>query len=1039
MKTPFININLIKTKMMKHNSVRRLITMSALLFMFIPFMLAQGLQKVTGKITDSQNEPMIGVSVLEKGTTNGVISDMEGDYSLSVKPGATIVYSYIGYVTQEKKASSSVINIKLDEDSKTLEEVVVVGYGVQKKSSLTGAVSSVKSEDMEARTITRAEQALQGKTAGVQVLSASARPGASPSVRIRGVSSNGSSDPLYVVDGRIASDIGGIDPNDIQSMEVLKDGASAAIYGAAAGNGVILITTKKGKGKGKITYDFQYTSQRLGKVPEVMNAQQYKDYFLEAGKIAQSAFDSYWDGTTDTNWADVAFENSSMVRNNFTFQGGSEQGDFYLSLSHLNNNGMIVGNSDTYERLTGMVNASWKIKPWLEVGTNNQIEQYKTQSVAEGNEYGSLLLSVLQLDPLTKPTYPINNLPANMINEYANHPNMLGDGNGNLYGVSAFTGDAEAINPFVMRDRSYTKNRGFNINGTTYLNFKPISGLTITSRLGYQLSSSSSYGVNQDYYYTGKSKQDYIQVNASDYSPSYWQWENFLNYTRSFGKNNATIMLGTSYSESRSFGVSGNKKGDDQNIGFLQDDPLFLYFAYATSDASKDVSGGEENYIRKLAYFGRLNYDYAGKYMAQFSLRADAADLSVLPKAKRWGYFPAASVGWVISEENFMKDTSNWLTHLKLRASWGRNGSTTSLGGYLWNVSVGSTGHLAVGNNDSFYYINGYAPSATGNNDLKWETSEQTNLGFDARFFNNRLSLSADYFNKETKDLIVTGIKASTVVGNTFSPVNAGNITNKGIELELGWQDKLGDFSYGVRANIATLKNKVTYIHKSLAAIDGETLVTYGAITRFEVGKPAWYFYGYKYAGVDKETGEPLFEDIDGQEGITENDKTEIGKGIPDFTYGITLTAAWKNFDFILFGTGSQGNDIYCGLNRVDYNLNQLTYFTEDRWTSKNTDGTTPRANATDYSKYMTSSGSVFDGSYFKIKQIQLGYSLPKNLIKRAAIENLRVYGSLEDFFTFTKYPGFDPEVTGVGKALGVDKGSYPNSKKIVLGLSVTF
>lgn len=1025
--------------MMKHNSVRRLITMSALLFMFIPFMLAQGLQKVTGKITDAQNEPMIGVSVLEKGTTNGVISDMEGDYSLSVKPGATIVYSYIGYVTQEKKASSGVINIKLDEDSKTLEEVVVVGYGVQKKSSLTGAVSSVKSEDMEARTITRAEQALQGKTAGVQVLSASARPGASPSVRIRGVSSNGSSDPLYVVDGRIASDIGGIDPNDIQSMEVLKDGASAAIYGAAAGNGVILITTKKGKGKGKITYDFQYTSQRLGKVPEVMNAQQYKDYFLEAGKIAQSAFDSYWDGTTDTNWADVAFENSSMVRNNFTFQGGSEQGDFYLSLSHLNNNGMIVGNSDTYERLTGMVNASWKIKPWLEVGTNNQIEQYKTQSVAEGNEYGSLLISVLQLDPLTKPTYPINNLPANMINEYANHPNMLGDGNGNLYGVSAFTGDAEAINPFVMRDRSYTKNRGFNINGTTYLNFKPISGLTITSRLGYQLSSSSSYGVNQDYYYTGKSKQDYIQVNASDYSPSYWQWENFLNYTRSFGKNNATIMLGTSYSESRSFGVSGNKKGDDQNIGFLQDDPLFLYFAYATSDASKDVSGGEENYIRKLAYFGRLNYDYAGKYMAQFSLRADAADLSVLPKAKRWGYFPAASVGWVISEENFMKDTSNWLTHLKLRASWGRNGSTTSLGGYLWNVSVGSTGHLAVGNNDSFYYINGYAPSATGNNDLKWETSEQTNLGFDARFFNNRLSLSADYFNKETKDLIVTGIKASTVVGNTFSPVNAGNITNKGIELELGWQDKLGDFSYGVRANIATLKNKVTYIHKSLAAIDGETLVTYGAITRFEVGKPAWYFYGYKYAGVDKETGEPLFEDVDGQEGITENDKTEIGKGIPDFTYGITLTAAWKNFDFILFGTGSQGNDIYCGLNRVDYNLNQLTYFTEDRWTSKNTDGTTPRANATDYSKYMTSSGSVFDGSYFKIKQIQLGYSLPKNLIKRAAIENLRVYGSLEDFFTFTKYLGFDPEVTGVGKALGVDKGSYPNSKKVVLGLSVTF
>ena len=386
-----------------------------------------------------------------------------------------------------------------------------------------------------------------------------------------------------------------------------------------------------------------------------------------------------------------------------------------------------------------------------------------------------------------------------------------------------------------------------------------------------------------------------------------------------------------------------------------------------------------------------------------------------------------------------MKSTESWLSQLKLRASWGQNGSTASLGGYKWNVSVGSTGHLAVGDNNNFHYINGYAPSSTGNDGLKWETSEQTNIGIDARFLNNRLSVSADYFNKKTKDLIVSGIKASTVVGNTFSPVNAGNITNKGFEVEIGWQDKIGDFSYGIRGNIATLKNKVTYIHESLAAIDGATLVTYGAITRFEVGKPAWYFYGYKYTGVDSKTGEPLFEDQDGDNVITDNDKTEIGKGIADFTYGITLTAAWKGFDLVFFGTGSQGNDIYCGLNRIDYNLNQLTYFTKDRWTENNKNGRLPRAYATDYTKFMTSSGSVFDGSFFKIKQIQLGYSFPKQLIKKAAIENLRIYGSLEDFFTFTDYPGFDPEVTGIGNALGVDKGSYPNSKKVVLGLSVTF
>ena len=996
-------------------------------------------QGIKGTVIDENGEPVIGATVAEKSNAkNATITDFDGNFTVNVKAGQVITVTYIGYQTFEGAAKNG-MTINLKPDNKVLDEVVVVGYGVQKKSSLTGAVSSVKAEDMEARTITRAEQALQGKTAGVSVLSASAKPGSGPSVRIRGISSNGSCDPLYVVDGRVTSNIGGIDPNDIKSMEVLKDGASAAIYGAAAGNGVILITTKKGKGHGKITYDFQFTSQSLGRIPKVMNADQYVEYYLETGKIRQNAFDLYWDGLTDTDWTDAAFENSTMMRHNATFSGGSEKGSFYLSMSHLDNDGIIVGNSDTYERLTGMANASWNIKPWLEIGTNNQIEHYKSQSVAEGNEYGSLLLSVLQLDPLTKPMYPVDDLPLYMASIYAEHPNVLGDGKGNLYGISPFLGDASAKNPFVMRDYAYTKGRGFNINGSTYLNFKPIKGLVFTSRLAYNLSSNESYGVSRDYYYQSTSKQDYVQVDASNTHSVYVQWENFLNYTRSFGKHNATLMLGTSYSQNRNFGVSGNKKGDDKNLGFLQNNPLFFYFAYATSDATKGVSGGEPSYSRKLAYFGRLNYDYAGKYMAQFSLRADAADLSVLPKEKRWGYFPAVSLGWVISNEKFMEKTQNWLSHLKLRASWGRNGSTASLGGYQWNVSIGNIGHLAVGDNNVFYYINGYAPSSTGNRELKWETSEQKNIGIDARFLNNRLTLSADYFNKKTKDLIVSGIKASTVVGNTFSPVNAGNVTNKGLEIELGWQDKIGDFSYSIRGNIATLKNEVTHIHESLSAIDGTSLLTYGAITRFEVGKPAWYFYGYDYIGVDEATGEPLFRDVNGDGKINENDMTDIGKGIADFTYGLTLTAAWKGIDFIVFGTGSQGNDIYSCLNRVDYNVNQLTFFTKDRWTTNNPHGSMPRANATDYTKFMKSSGSVLDGSYFKIKQIQLGYTFPKSLTKKAYIENLRLYASLEDFFTFTSYPGFDPEVTGVGSALGVDKGSYPNSKKVVLGVSLTF
>ena len=988
---------------------------------------------VQGTVSDPDGEPLIGVSVRIKDANAGVVTDIDGNYTIRANNGQTLVFSYVGFLTHEAKVTGPTMNVTLEPDNRQLDEVVVVGYGVQKKSSLTGAISQVKAEDMENRTITSATQALQGKTAGVQIYSGSARPGASPQVRIRGISSNGSCDPLYVVDGRVASDIAGIDPNDIASMEVLKDGASAAIYGAAAGNGVVLITTKKGSGNGKITYDFQFTSQSLGKVPHVMNSEQYIDYYTEAGLISKDIIYNNWDFETNTDWVKTTFENSKMQRHMVAFQAGNDRGSLYLSLSYLNNNGMVVGNSDTYERLTGMINASWKIKPWLEVGTNNQIEHYRSKSVAEGNEYGSLILAALVTDPLTRPTYTEENMTAAMRRVLNS---SRSDGNGNYYGVSPYV-SSENPNPLIMRDRSLNQNRGYNINGSTYLNLTPVKGLLFTSRLSYRLSASESYGVSFDYYGNSTQKQDYLQVSASAYTPTYYQWENFANYTRDFGKHHAGLMLGMSYSQSRSFGLSGSMKGDDSDIGFKKDDPLFWYFAYANATASKSLSGGEASYTHKLAYFGRANYEYDNKYLAQFSLRADAADSSVLPRPKRWGYFPAASLGWVISEESFMEKTRGYLNHLKIRASWGRNGSTASLGGYSYANVIAGTGNYPTGN--GFEYRPGYAPSSTGNDDLKWETSEQTNIGVDARLFNGRLSFTADWFNKETKDLIVTGITPSTVVGNTASPVNAGNITNKGFEFELGWTDRIGDFGYSVRGNIATLRNKVTYIHETLNAIDGTSFHTYGAITRFEKGHPAWYFYGYEFAGINPETGDPTFVDRNNDGSITDADKTEIGKGMPDFTYGLTLTANWKGLDLIVFGAGSQGNDIYCCLNRSDFTLNKLTYFTEDRWRPNHTNGSMPAAGAAEMDKFMTSTASVFDGSYFKIKQIQLGYTIPQNWTRKAFIDNLRVYCSLEDFFTFTKYKGFDPEVTGVGSALGVDKGSYPNAKKVVVGLNVTF
>ncbi|MGM9743175.1 MAG: SusC/RagA family TonB-linked outer membrane protein [Candidatus Cryptobacteroides sp.] len=1026
-----------KTRLINHGM--KALFSAVLLILACVNLSAQERVTASGTVIDENKIPMIGVSVIEKGTHNGTMTDIDGNWSMEVAEGAILEFSYIGYTSVELPAAAG-MNLQMEVDTRLLEEVVVVGYGVQKKSSLTGSVSQVKAEDMEARTITSAGQALQGKTSGVQVLSGSAKPGASPSIRIRGVSSNNSSDPLYVVDGRLAKDISGIDPNDIESMEVLKDGASAAIYGAEAGNGVVLITTKKGKGKGKITYDYQYSSQSVSKVPHLMNSEQFIDFYTEANLISLEKFYNNWDFVTNTDWVKAGFETSNMHKHNLTFSAGDSDKSIYISGTYLNNDGIVVGDKDYYKRLTGMINASWKIKPWLEVGTNNQVEYYKSASVAEGSEYSSYLLSLLTLDPLTKPMYPENALPAHMQQVYndTSHAPMLGDGKGNIYGVSAYV-TSESVNPYIMLGSSDSYNRGFNINGTTFINFTPVKGLTITSRLGYRLGSYENYGISHDYYASGQIQNKYLSVSAGSNNAAYWQWENFLNYTKQLKKHNFGIMLGTSFSESRSFGVSGSKSGNETaGLGFKKDDPLFWYFAYAVSNATKDVSGGEPSYGRKLSYFGRANYEYDNRYMVQVSLRADAADSSVLPVQKRWGYFPAVSAGWVISNEKFMQNSQAWLNHLKIRASWGQNGSTASLGGYQYANVIASTGSYPTSSGSPSYEV-GYAPSATGNKELKWETAEQTNVGIDARFFRSRLIFSADWFRKETKDLIVTGITPSTVVGNTASPVNAGNIRNTGFEVELGWQDMVGDFSYGIRGNISTLKNEVTYIHPTLSAIDGATYHTYGAITRFEVGKPAWYFYGYEFTGIDKATGNPTFKDQNNDGSITDSDKTMIGKGMADATYGITLTAAWKGIDLIVFGTGSIGNDIYCCLNRSDYTLNKLTYFTEDRWKAGHENGTMPKAGANDMDKFYLSTASVLNGSYFKLKQIQLGYTFPTKWMSKIKVENLRIYASLDDFFVFTKYPGLDPEVTGIGNALGVDKGSYPNSRKIVAGVSITF
>lgn len=994
-------------------------------------------QGIMGTVIDENGEAVIGATIADKNDSkNATITDFDGNFVINVKAGQTIVVSYIGYETQELAAKNG-MTIKIQPDNKVLDEVVVVGYGVQKKSSVTGAISQVKPEDMENRTISNAQQALQGKTSGVQIIQSSAAPGSSPTVRVRGYSSNSSSEPLYVVDGVRLSDISGIDPATIASMEILKDAASAAIYGAEAGNGVVLITTKKGKaGQGKISYDFQWTDESLARIPKMLSAQEYKQYMMEGNLFTEDYINANWDGTTNTKWTDVAFTHGHMQKHNFSFTGGNDRGNYYLALSYLNNNGIVKGDADTYKRLTATINGEYKIKDWLKVGTTNQVEKYNVRQVSSNNEYGSLLTAVLMMDPLTPDTYG-KTLPEIYQTYQAAGKTFLQDGAGNYYGISQFY-NGEQYHPMVMRDNGLSKSSGYNVTGSIYGDFTLIPNLTITSRFGYRLAGSRSSSTSLPFYGNAVQSRDYVSQSNTSSTTIYYQWENFANYMKTFADaHTVSAMVGMSFQDNNYDYVTGGLDANGEDA-LKKNDPLFYYLNYANASATKSVSGETTN-TTKYSYFGRVGYDYMGRYLFQASLRADAADLSKLSKKSRWGYFPAVSVGWTISEEKFFNPLKSWFDSLKFRASWGQNGSLSALSGYSYSTDIALGGLYPF--NSGIQYTQAAAPSTMGNDDLKWETSEQLNFGLDGILLGGRLTFGIDYFIKKTKDLLVWNTTPSLVIGGSTSPINAGNVENKGFEFDLGWRDHIGDFSYGIRANLSTLKNEVTYIDPSITRLSGSTFHTY-TITYFEQGYPVYYFRGFKFDKINPETGDPMFVDINGDNQITNDDMTDIGNAIPNITYGITLTAAYKGFDLTVFGTGAAGNKIFNCINRPDYatsNKMKEVMF-DDRWTPTNTNGTKPRAGANDIDKYVDSSAMVYDGSYFKFKQIQLGYTLPKSLISKVGISHSRIYCSLDDFFTISKYPGFDPEASAnATTGMGVDKGAYPTSKKVVLGFNIEF
>ncbi|WP_033150377.1 TonB-dependent receptor [Prevotella sp. RM4] len=1038
--------------MWNFKSIQKPLMALFLLCLFPLGALAQSLIK--GTVKDVSGDPIIGASVKVQGSKSGVITDFDGNFSVQADNNATLVISYIGYTTETVKVSGrNNLSITLREDAQTLNDIVVIGYGVQKKSDLTGSVASVKAEDLKNRSTTDAAAALQGKAAGVQILNSSGKPGQGASIRVRGYSSNSSNiGPLLIVDGLQVSSIQYLDPSMIESMEVLKDAASAAIYGAEAGNGVVLITTKSGaksKGQGSITYEAKFTNQGLGHVGKLLNASQFKDWMtmqLGAERVNADLADAQslygWNPNTDTDWMKEYFENTWAQQHTLTFQGGNDRGSYFLSTSYVNQDGIVKGNKDKYERLTAQINADYKIKDWLQIGTNTAIEKWSSRGVSE-NGYGSSFEMLLLLDPLTPMYWTSRN---QMLGEYASYYDAIQAGNSNYtlfgdengyYATSYFNQRLAGANPFSQRDRAEGRNEGVNVNGTVFMNVTPIKQVTFTSRLGYRLSFNNTSDWQYPYYLNGQTKGDNYTISGASNNSTWYQWENFINYNQDFGKHNVGAMAGMSFRQYNSNGVSANASGPDILKAY---EPNFRYLncVNGNDDTVKSFSG-QPNMTRALSYFGRVLYSYDNRYSLQGNFRADAFDSSKLSKDNRWGYFFSGSAGWTFSNEKFFKDNvdSSIMSFGKIRASWGTNGNVNVLNNYAYTAGINTNGQwYQYGATNAASY--GSMPNGIANPDLTWEKSQQFDLGADFRFFNDRLALGIDWYKKKTKDLLVSA-PAMPESGVSSLTINAGEVENSGLEVELSWKDNIGDFRYSISGNFATLHNEVTYLDPSIERISGATVE--GAspeVVRcyFEQGQPVWYMRGYKYAGRAAD-GTAQYYTKDGN--ITNDpqaeDMTNVGSGLPSLTYGITLNAEYKGFDLTIFGAGEAGNDIYYGLYRTGYNNIAKGIYDDFK-----TDKMPTAASVAGSGTFWRSSAMVYSGSFFKLKQIQLGYTLPTNLTKKVYMQNVRAYVSLDDFFTFTKYPGLDPETcTQEYNCPGLDKGVYPNMRKLVLGLSVTF
>ena len=1044
----------------------------------------QATKKITGTVVDAQG-PVIGASIMEKGTSNGAITDFDGNFSLSVKPGATIVISYIGYETQEiKVGDQSTFNITLKDDNAVLEEVVVVGYGVQKKKLVTGATVEVKGEDIAKLNTTQVLGALQSQSPGVSIQANSGQPGDGFKIAIRGAGTNGDTKPLYVIDGVAGGDINNLNPADIERIDVLKDAASCAIYGSAAANGVILVTTKQGKeGKVSINYDGNIGWSNIYRLPQLLTAGQYMQVMdmvrFNAGegnrdwsqyfKGQEALLAAYKDGSNaGTDWVEaLRNKNAVTTSHSLNIAGGSDKSKFSIGTGYQYQDGAFGGKyaKSDYRRFTLRVNSDHVILKSskgdfdvIKVGENIYYSHKQNQGIQIGNQYSNVLSTALRANPLI----PIYNDNGGYF------------GYDDLKNMGMFNYTSYASNPILGLINSQSANNksiSYSLNAVGFVEVQPIKGLTYRGQISYN-QSSWTWRAYLPVYKINDQGDMRTTDQATNQVGTGWGWNttNTINYKFDVADHHFDVLAGTEYSESRpDFGFTLNATSSDAITADLK----HAYMSLMKNNTQATVSGYPYGDSRGMSYFGRLNYDYAEKYMFTAIFRADGS--SVFAPGHRWGYFPSFSAGWVISNEKFMAKTADWLSFLKLRAGWGQNGNK-NIGAFQYEAAFAYDAYSMYSfNNAKDVPTKGASLSRLANEDLTWETSEQLDLGFDARFFGGKLSLVFDWYKKTTKDLLLQ-VPVSPTTGFSSQLKNAGTVRNTGIEVALNWRDQVGkDFEYNIGYNIAYNKNKVTEVNSSQKYNNGGSdLLAQGTgyMARFEEGEPIGYFWGYKTAGPiqnaadlaaytaslkdgdaanslqgsDLKVGDLKFVDVNGDGIITAADKTNLGDPNPDVTMGITLGANYKGFDLNITGYAALGQQVARSYRKfTDGEYENYTTEVFDYWVGEGTSDKFPLLATMNRGVNWQSISDLYieDAGYFRLQNLTLGYDFNK-IWKRSPFQQLRLYVAAQNLFTITKYKGMDPEN---GMALngnepwvtGVDVGNYPQPRTYMVGVNIKF